>query len=386
MIQVLLVDGVGSDRGLISAFVNRGLAGNVQVHSVSTLENALELAAQFPLDVCLLELNLPDSSGMETLSRFRDTAPAVPVVVLASEFDREMSLQAVANGAHDYFSKVRMNPDAIARVVRFAIERGRRLRIEQDVRAAEKVQRRLFPQIAPELEDFDISGNAISAEHACGDYFDYIRKSETSWIMAVADVSGHGLAAALRMVEIRSLLHAFARDCNDLGVLLGQLNDLIVSDADELGQFITMFLAVMDSETETIQFAAAGHDAYILKENGESHRLHSSGLPLGIAQQEYQSDLFVMEPGDVLLIATDGIAETSNKKGKLFGTERILDIIRSHMDCSSQDIIYHIHQANRLFAEGTRRADDQTLIIAKRKPVLVHRQDDLRPCVSVATS
>lgn len=372
-LRVLLVEDSADDRVLVSAYLRKGVEEPCEIVEAERLSAALQALETVPVDICLLDMELPDSFGLATLRAVHALRPSLPIVVISGNTDKDMALQALGLGAHDYFVKSRMNPEAISRVVRFAIERGKRVQAEQDLRTAEQVQGLLFPKTFPKLRGYEVAGQAFSAASGCGDYFDFIPQANGHWLAAVGDVSGHGMAAALRMVEARAYLRALSRNIEDLGTLLTELNLMMLNesqyDSSSIQQFITMFVASLDEDTCTLNYAAAGHAAYIIRQNGKTERLHTTGLPLGIAPLPTESQSVKLFPGDICLIATDGLEETMNPSGELFGIQRVLSLVSESRDESAQAIVQKLFNATRLFAETRVQADDETLIVLKREVV-----------------
>ncbi len=373
MLRILLVEDCPDDRLLVSTHLKRGVEESCEVFEAERLSAALQIAEAVPIDICLLDLELPDSCGLDTLKAIHGARPSMPIVVISGNSDRELALKSLGHGAHDYFVKNRMNPEAISRVVRFAIERGKRVQAEQDLRTAEQVQRLLFPRTFPRLRGYDVAGQAFSAASGCGDYFDFIPRSNGSWMAAVGDVSGHGMAAALRMVEARAYLRVLSRSIEDVGTLLTELNLMMLNesqyDSGTLQQFITMFIATMDEDTCTLNYAAAGHAAYIVRYNGRVERLHTTGLPLGIAPLPTETQSVKLYPGDVCLIATDGLEETMNPAGELFGIKRVLALLEECRGEPAEAIVQKLYNGTRQFAQMRKQADDETLIVLKRELV-----------------
>lgn len=371
MLRILLVEDNPDDRTLVGAYLKRGVEQPCEVLDADRLSDALQIIGNVPIDICLLDMELPDSFGLDTLKTVHAARPSMPIVVISGNTDKELALQALGHGAHDYFVKNRMNPEAISRVVRFAIERGKRVQAEQDLRTAEQVQRLLFPRTFPRLRGYDVAGQAFSAASGCGDYFDFIPRSNGSWLAAVGDVSGHGMAAALRMVEARAYLRVLSRNIEDVGTLLTELNLMMLNesqyDSSSLQQFITMFIATMDEDTCMLNYASAGHAAYIVRHTGGFERLHTTGVPLGIAPLPTESQSVKLYPGDICLIATDGLEETMNPSGELFGIQRVLGLLEQIREEPAEAIVQQLYNATRHFAQTRIQADDETLIVLKRE-------------------
>ena len=161
------------------------------------------------MDVVLLDLNLPDSTGLDTFAVHRRThAPADRDSQRPGR--RRTGGRCGGAGSQDYLTKAEANRSSLARSIRYAIERSRRQRAEQELTAAGEIQRGLFPQRSPEIPGFDIHGRCEPANLAGGDYFDYFPMGRNGLGVVVADVSGHGIGPALIMSETHSVLRTLA--------------------------------------------------------------------------------------------------------------------------------------------------------------------------------
>ena len=198
--HVLLIEDSDTDALLIEAHLKKG-GLDVAVQREKRLSTGLNQIDEGKVDVILLDLNLPDSSGLETFLQIHDRAVKIPIIVLSGQDNVDLAVDAVAQGAQDYLPKAEANRSSLARSVRYAIERARRQRAEQELSAAGEIQRRLFPQQAPEIAGFDIYGHCEPAHSAGGDYFDFFPMCDGGWGIVIADVSGHGIGPALIIIR-----------------------------------------------------------------------------------------------------------------------------------------------------------------------------------------
>ena len=224
--RILLVEDSETDALLIQAHLKK-VDADFLVDRVTTLAEATHRVGRRDVDVVLLDLNLPDSSGLETFERLHRRLMTLPIVVLSGHDDLELALEAVSLGAQDYLPKNEISRSTLVRCVRYAIERARRQRVEQELTAAGEIQRRLFPQRSPSVSGFDIYGRCEPANLAGGDYFDYFPVCGDRWGIVVADVSGHGIGPALIMSETRAILRTLATSCDNVGEMLTRTNDVL---------------------------------------------------------------------------------------------------------------------------------------------------------------
>ncbi len=233
---------------------------------------------------------------------------------------------------------------------------------------ARTVQQKLYPSCAPELEHFDLAGTAYPADATGGDYFDYIPMKGGLLGIAIGDVSGHGIATALLMVQTRAYLRSLSTTRSDVEGLLRELNRALSSDMAD-SHYVTLALARLDPHTGAVAFSNAGHPpGYILDRSGAVKQvLKAKGVPIGCFP-EWEcdpSDHISLESGDLMLLFTDGITEAENLNGEVFGTERILEFVSAHRHETSQDIVNGLCLAVRHFTGSAPQNDDVTAVICK---------------------
>ncbi|QDU38060.1 Phosphoserine phosphatase RsbU [Maioricimonas rarisocia] len=245
-------------------------------------------------------------------------------------------------------------------------ERIRREQAEEELRTAQAVQQLLYPRTSPTLNGVDIAGATHPAAMACGDYFDFIRTGSDEMVLALGDVSGHGLGPALQMVEARAYLRATINAESDERQVLTQLNRLLVEDTP-VESFLTLVLARIDARSRSFCYAGAGHNAYLMRSNGQIEDLPSTGIVLGLISDFDMtvSERFSVGSGDLLLLLSDGLQETMSPQFELFGMDRALDLIREHRHRPSAEIIERLYRSSRDFACEDSPRDDITVVIAR---------------------
>jgi len=187
----------------------------------------------------------------------------------------------------------------------------------------------------------------------------------------VGDVSGHGIGAALVMAATRGMLHAEAPHCrNDLGELLRRLNRQLAADAKE-GTFVTLFCGMLDDSARSVVWSSAGHEPALWRHAGTGliEELANTGLPLGVlgdAAYE-QAGPVVLEPGDILVMGTDGICEARDSSDQFFGPERLRKLMENGAGLTAGQICDLIIDEVAKFIHPAARTDDVTLIVAKAR-------------------
>jgi PAS domain S-box-containing protein len=237
--------------------------------------------------------------------------------------------------------------------------------------AAQRIQQHLLPRSAPSVPGFDVAGASFPAEFAAGDHFDYLPLSDGAWGIVVGDVSGHGFSSALLMASTSAHLRSFVEDHTDVEEILVHTNSLLCRETEE-GRFVTLFFARLDPASRVLHFAGAGHPAgYVLDHSGNvKNVMKSNRVPLAILPE---SDFPVcgpiqLEPNDVVLLVTDGILEAASPEGVLFGTQRMLEIVRANRHRKAEEIIETLQMAVREFIQREQPSDDVTAVVIKVEP------------------
>ncbi|MCY3022039.1 MAG: SpoIIE family protein phosphatase [Planctomycetota bacterium] len=246
-----------------------------------------------------------------------------------------------------------------------AMER-KRLQAEMDL--ARSIQQRLLPSRSPQVKGLDIAGANTPATETSGDYFDYVPLPDGRLGVVIADVTGHGLGAALVMTAARAFVRAWCGTESDPGKILGGCNNLLEKDLDA-GNFLSLCLAAFDPRRGTLAYASAGHDpplVYRSTEDGFSE-LESTGPLLGVAEgMEFGvSGPVPLLCGDVLLFMTDGLFECMNERDETFGKERLKEIIRARSNDSAADILGALLEATRAWTAGKPPRDDITVVVVR---------------------
>lgn len=238
--------------------------------------------------------------------------------------------------------------------------------IEKELFAAGEVQKKLFPSAIPQVDGYKFAAVNIPAAVTSGDLFDYIQLSDGKTLFTLGDVSGKGLPAAMIMANLQSLIRALPNFNPSVSYCLQQANK-IIEKATANGKFITLFLGVLDPINHTISYSNAGHENPVLIKNRNISRLNEGGLPLGIFEDSnYEEVEITMEPGDMIVIFSDGVSDASNDMGDFFSEDRLIDMIRENRKLEPEPLIQLICKSIEDFVENTPQFDDITLSIVKR--------------------
>lgn len=246
-----------------------------------------------------------------------------------------------------------------------------RERIRQSLGLAKEVQQNLLPKTTPLVKDVDIAGTSIYCEETGGDYFDYLMPSnntEDSIKIVVGDVCDHGVSSALLMTTARAFLRQRASLPGQLDEIAADVNRQLSQDVEDSGRFMTLFLLDIDSRQKTIRWVNAGHDPAMLynSRSGEFEELQGRNPALAVSfNAEYIQYEKTMGPGQIIAVGTDGIWESQNPSGDMFGKDRFKKIIAENAHLSAQKMINAVITALNDFCSPREKEDDVTLVIVK---------------------
>lgn len=249
-----------------------------------------------------------------------------------------------------------------------------RSKMKETMDLAMDVQQNLLPQKPLQMEKLDIAGKSIYCDETGGDYFDFFQFPELGEGrigIAVGDVVGHGVPAALLMTTVRAFLRIRTAQPGDLAPKINDVNRLLCMDTTHSCDYMSMFLIVVDTANKELQWVRAGHDPGLLYDsvNTSFKELNGSGTVLGIdaAFAFEENKLSGWSEGQIMVIGTDGIWETENSHSEKFGKFRLRQIIRQHSEFSAMEILNAIITALNEFRGSASQNDDVTLVVVKAK-------------------
>lgn len=249
---------------------------------------------------------------------------------------------------------------------RLALQASRReLAMRQaELQFALKVQQSLLPQKLPTDGGLELSAVCLPARGVSGDYYDVMRLPDGRLVLAIADISGKGMSAAILMANLQALLRVIVAQGHPPDVLCSQLNHYL-HDVTEGGRYATFFYAEWHPETHRLDYVNAGHNPPFRISGAGSELLHSGGIPLGImAASSFEIGHVTLEAGDLLVLYSDGITEAGLKDGKEFGADRLAQIVRSSLNLPLPLIQKAVLDEVRR-RSGEDLEDDLTLLLAR---------------------
>ena len=340
---------------------------------------ALELLNQDrSIDVVVSDINMPKMDGLTLLERIPDVHPDVRCVIVSAYGDMKNIRTAMNRGAFDFVTKPIDFGDlrvTIERTLRNLIawreateSREKLLAIQSELDIASKMQQSILPTVFPGSSSFQVFGNMEPAREVGGDFFDIMALDEGRIGIAIADVSGKGVPAALFMMSCRTLLKGAAIGALGPGPVLREVNQLLQDDNEAL-MFVTVFYAIFDPASGELVYANGGHNSpLVVHADGRSSELPGTGgIALGlISGADYEEDRLRLAPGETIVLFTDGVTEAENREYELFDMERLRRIFDGAVPKNAEQANNAVFEAVRAFAGDTPQSDDITCITLYR--------------------
>jgi sigma-B regulation protein RsbU (phosphoserine phosphatase) len=239
-------------------------------------------------------------------------------------------------------------------------------RLEGQLEVARQVQLELLPARDPELNGYDISAYNYPTEEVSGDYYDWVKIFDDQIGLVIADVSGKGVPAALLMAFLRASLRAATHIGYSPHISMAKVNYLLW-ESIERNQFVTAFYGILDATNKTLSYTNAGHNPpLLLDKDGNAKFIEKGSLPLGMFRDtRYHEYYLTTEPGDVLVLYTDGVTEAQNSRGEEFGRMRLAEAARANQQLSARDLIVAVNNEVLEWTEGRGATDDATFFVIK---------------------
>ena len=293
----------------------------------------------------------------------------VPVIGLSHAVMGAIELRSLTPRAFD--ARAVEMVETLGTVVAGTIERARlkeevrdKRRIDSELLVARQVMTELIPRDIPSLEGLDIAGVNEASFEVGGDYYEFIPLPDDRWGIIIADVVGKGIGAALLVSAIRASLYALVGRELAARAVMRRANRFFYDSVEE-GRYVTLFYAVLDVPSRRMIYVNAGHQPpMVLRDNGEVEALSSGGVPLGMfSAPRYFEGITSLDQGDVMVLYTDGIVESSDARDEYYGHDRLTTILGGARGESAEEICHRVMEDVRSFSFGNQ--DDRTLLVLK---------------------
>lgn len=238
--------------------------------------------------------------------------------------------------------------------------------MREQVHLAAKIQERLLPTEVPAIAGYDISGRSIPARTVGGDYYDFVPMTGGRWAICLGDVSGKGLPASLLMANVQATIRLLVSLDLPAPDAIARANSFLCRSTPA-EKFVTFFFSVLDPAANTLEFCNAGHNPPYHLSGEDCRTLHTHGVVLGIMDGlTYRQDSAELQPGDLVVIFSDGVTEAVDMQDEEFGEERLLAVVRRHRAEPAESIVSAIVAAVERHGATRAQYDDLTIVVIKR--------------------
>ncbi len=406
--NILIVD---SDGSVVPVICARLQQAGFEVVVAATGREAITLSGEQAFDLVLLAMRLPDMSGADAISKVRQcfSRTELPIIVIAAEDNAAEVVQALQLGANDCVDRGVDLDILLARVqtnvglkrsseelqeTSTTLSRMQR-KLEYDLQAAARIQQNQMPSDDLEIDGWEVAWRSVPCDTLGGDSLNVIRLDDENWALYVLDVSGHGVPASLLAVSVSRILtpgrdgsgrHDTLLPPRPLGDVRGnqespsvasavyvleRLQEKFVPEEDSV-QYFTIIYVTLNTRTGEMRIASGGHPSPVLMRDGQPPSLFtdSDGPAIGLipldADIHFHEAELQLDPGDTLLLYSDGVIEAFNPEEKLFGAEQLQQSLQTHSGYPLSHVVNRIHVQVQDWRDSNPQKDDETLLAIRR--------------------
>ncbi len=380
--KILVVDDEPDLEPLVLQRMRRAIRQGVYefVFARNGVEALEVLDREDDIDMVLSDINMPEMDGLTLLEQIPSVNPDIRAVIISAYGDMQNIRTAMNRGAFDFVTKpldfddLRITVDRTLQHVeewREALKsRDRLVTLQNELDVASKMQQSILPTVFPSGPDYKTFGTMEPARNVGGDFYDVINLEGNQVGLAIADVSGKGVPAALFMMSSRTLLKGASISFAEPGAVLAEVNNLLQED-DTAGMFVTMLYATYDPDSATFTYASGGHDPpLVIHADGSSTLLPlTGGIALGVVPGiPYAQQSYTLAPGDTVVLYTDGVTEATNMDDKLLGIEGVRERYGpDHRSENAEATGIEVMEIVRDFTGDAPQHDDVTCLVLRRE-------------------
>ena len=336
-----------------------------------------KLAEATGIDVVLTDINMPEMDGLTLLSKLREDSKLLKPVVVSAYGDMENIRTAMNRGAFDFVTKPIDLTDLEVTLAKAIDElntlknalksRDQLIAIQQELDIATAIQTSILPQKFPAFPDrqqLDIYAKMITAKEVGGDFYDFFAIDKNRIGFTVGDVSGKGVPAAMFMAVSRTLLKSTALKGIPPDECLRSINN-ILEEESPANMFVTIFYGVLDTRSGAVEYCNGGHNLpCLLHRDGSVEKLRNiGGVFVGaFKDMEFESKVMILQPGETLVLYTDGVTEAADVKDEMFDDKRLEKCLQSLHAEPVQEIPNRVITAVKEFSSGVPQSDDITVL------------------------
>ena len=385
-VKILSVDDETDLEVLLTQYFRRKIRkGEYEFFFAHNGLEALQVLLKHPdIAIILSDINMPEMDGLTLLTKINEMRnPSLKCIVVSAYGDMENIRHAMNNGAFDFATKpidlddLQLTIDKAVEQIEYIrsaqAEHNQLLDIQTDLTVAREIQHAILPRTfrlkMDDADKVDICASMLAAKDVGGDFYDFFPIDDHRIGFTIADVSGKGVPAAIFMAVSRTLIKATGLRDLPSHECVATVNDILCGESVE-SMFVTVFYGIYDLKTGTIEFTNAGHNPpFLMHADGSVEQLKTeSNLVLGAMEGlSFKSESLQLNPGDALVLYTDGVTEAENKDHDQFGESRLQETLSRMQGAESRQIVDTVNAKVKEFADGAPQSDDITQLVIRRK-------------------
>ncbi len=339
---------------------------------------AVEMLTSDPtIDMVLSDINMPRMDGLTLLQQLPSVDPNLRAVIISAYGDMDNIRTAMNRGAFDFITKP-INFDDLKVTITRTLEhlaewrqalssRDQLVALQNELTIASQLQQSILPKGSPIFKEYELSAGMVPARNVGGDFYDYFMLDDFVGLV-VADVSDKGIPASMFMMSSRTALKGAAIGVHDPKNVLVEVNNQLQQNNPTF-MFVTLVYAIYNPSSGMLTYSLAGHDPpFLIKPDGTVSELPSTkGVALGVAPNiEFSQERVELEPGDTVVMFTDGVSEAMNTNGEQFGLERLANIFDGNPPDSADSANNAVFEHVKAFAGHAPQSDDITCLVLRR--------------------
>ncbi|MBQ3813752.1 MAG: SpoIIE family protein phosphatase [Bacteroidales bacterium] len=385
-VKILSVDDETDLEVLLTQYFRRKIRkGEYEFFFAHNGLEALQVLLKHPdIAIILSDINMPEMDGLTLLTKINEMRnPSLKCIMVSAYGDMENIRHAMNNGAFDFATKpidlddLQLTIDKAVEQIEYIrsaqAEHNQLLDIQTDLTVAREIQHAILPRTfrlkMDDADKVDICASMLAAKDVGGDFYDFFPIDDHRIGFTIADVSGKGVPAAIFMAVSRTLIKATGLRDLPSHECVATVNDILCGESVE-SMFVTVFYGIYDLKTGTIEFTNAGHNPpFLMHADGSVEQLKTeSNLVLGAMEGlSFKSESLQLNPGDALVLYTDGVTEAENKDHDQFGESRLQETLSRMQGAESRQIVDTVNAKVKEFADGAPQSDDITQLVIRRK-------------------
>ncbi|MBO7537445.1 MAG: SpoIIE family protein phosphatase [Alphaproteobacteria bacterium] len=331
-------------------------------------------------DIFITDINIAGFDGINFIGQLKTTYPLMKTIVTSAYGDMNTLRAVMRSGAHDFVIKpidfqdlvltIKNTVNTVLELKRAAVTAKKLSAISDELTLSAKLQKSILPGNSLKRGDVDVWADSIPAAEVGGDFYDFFWLDDTKVGIVMADVSGKNVTAAMFSIIAKTLIKSFSKIYKSPAECFKEVNKTLCEE-NVTTMFVTAMYGIFDTETHELTYTNAGHlpIAVVHPSKEPSFLECDSGIALGIMEDvTFQDNKYVLSPGEIIMMYTDGVTEAANNSGEEFDFSRLIDVLKQHSITTPKLLVNDLIVAVKSFVSGAPQSDDITTLCLKYKP------------------